>query len=114
MTALKRKLRSQQGETLVELLASILIASLSVAMLLGGVAVSANLSRQADTSDKYFYETLTAAETRQTPVTESIRPFPVVQLTEVGTTTIELPINVYGGEGLYSYALDTASGGVDP
>ncbi len=108
MTVLKRKLRSQRGETLVEVLASILIAALSVAMLLGGVAVSSNLGRQADTSDEYFYETLTAAESRQTPVKDG-----TIALTE-GGASIDIPIQVYGGEGLYSYALDTAAGGVGP
>lgn len=104
MTALKRKLHSQRGETLVEILAAVLIASLSVAMLLGGVAVSANLGRQADTADQYFYETLTAAENRQTPVSEQ-----TIVLTERGTS-IAFPVQVYGGEGLYSYALDTTGG----
>lgn len=109
MTALKRKLRSQRGETLVEVLASILIASLSVAMLLGGVTVSVNLGKQADTADESFYDTLTSAETRQTPVTAGVSTSPVIKLTE-GGTTIEIPIQVYGGEGLYSYALDITAG----
>lgn len=108
MTGLKRKLRCQRGETLVEVLASILIASLSVAMLLGGVAVSFNLGRQADTADKYFYETLTAAESRQTPVLDGS-----VELTE-GGTSIRIPIQVYGDEGLYSYAFQPADGGTGP
>lgn len=104
MTALKTKLRSQRGETLVEVLASILIASLSVAMRMGGVVVSANLGRQADTTDEYFYQTLTEAENRQTPVTEGR-----VQLTENGTV-MHIPVQIYGGEGLYSYALVPAGG----
>ena len=108
MTALNTKLRSQQGETLVEVLASILIASLSVAMLLGGVAASTALGRQADTADEYFYETLTAAENRQTPVADG-----TVKLTENGIS-IEIPVQIYGGEGLYSYSLDTAVGGAGP
>ena len=86
-------------------LASILIASLSVAMLLGGVAASTALGRQADTADEYFYETLTAAENRQTPVADG-----TVKLTENGIS-IEIPVQIYGGEGLYSYSLDTAVGG---
>lgn len=111
MKSIKQKLRSQRGETLVEVLASILIASLSVAMLLGGVTVSANLGRQADTTDAYFYETLTAAEGHQTPLTETdgVSRSPYIQLTE-GGTTIDIPVQIYGGEGLYSYALDTGGG----
>ena len=108
MTALKAKLRSQRGETLVEVLASILVAALSVAMLLGGVAVSANLARQADKTDQHFYEALTAAETRQTPVTDGAAA-PGVTLTQ-GGTSVTIPVQVYGGEGLYSYALDAAGG----
>lgn len=104
MKSIKQKLGSQRGETLVEVLASILIASLSVAMLLGGVAVSANLGRQADTADAYFYETLTAAEMRQTPVANGS-----INLTEGGISRT-IPVRIYGGEGLYSYALNADGG----
>ena len=40
MKAMKNKLKSQKGETLVELLAAILISALSVALLMSGVAAS--------------------------------------------------------------------------
>lgn len=108
MRQLRAKLKSSRGETLVETLAAILIASLSVAMLLGGVTVSVRLGRHADETDAYFYETLTAAETRQTPAPDAAGS-PVVRIT-AGRTSIELPVQVYGGEGLYSYALDTGRG----
>lgn len=113
MKALKTKLRSQRGETLVEVLASILIASLSVALLLGGVAVSANLERQADQTDKYFYETLTAAESHTSAISTGVLA-PNIEVKENGIP-IKIPIHVYGGEGLYSYALNTTvEGGVTP
>lgn len=108
MTALKAKLRSQRGETLVEVLASILIASVSVAMLLGGVTVSVNLGRQADTADQYFYETLTAAESREVPVSTGTSA-PEIIIREGGKTTT-IPVQVYGDAGLYSYALDITAG----
>ena len=54
MKRCKAKLRSNQGETLVELLASVLIATLSVALLIGCVTASFQLGRQADQSDTYF------------------------------------------------------------
>lgn len=104
MKALNKKLRSQRGETLIEVLASILITTLSVALLLGGVAVSASLGRQADMSDQSFYEALTAAEQRQTPIANQS-----VTVTE-GGASVQIPVQVYGGQGLYSYALDTAGG----
>lgn len=111
MRQLRAKLKSSRGETLVETMAAVLIAALSVAMLLGGVTVSVRLGRHADETDAYFYETLTAAETRQTPVTDGVSS-PVVRITS-GGTSISLPVQVYGGEGLYSYALD-AGGGTGP
>lgn len=101
MKRCKTKLRSNRGETLVELLASILVATLSVALLIGCVTASFQLGRQADQSDTYFYQTLTAAEDRQTPLTDGI-----IQVTE-GGSLVSLPVQVYGDEGLYAYARKT-------
>ena len=42
-----KKLHNSQGETLVEVLSSILIASLSVALLFGCVMASAGMDREA-------------------------------------------------------------------
>ena len=101
MKRCKTKLRSNRGETLVELLASILVATLSVALLIGCVTASFQLGRQADQSDTYFYQTLTAAEDRQTPLTDGI-----IQVTE-GGSLVSLPVQVYGDEDLYAYARKT-------
>ena len=101
MKRCKTKLRSNRGETLVELLASILVATLSVALLIGCVTASFQLGRQADQSDSYFYQTLTAAEDRQIPLTDGI-----IQVTE-GGSLVSLPVQVYGDEGLYAYARKT-------
>lgn len=101
MKRCKAKLSSNQGETLVELLASILVATLSVALLIGCVTASFQLGRQADQSDSYFYQTLTAAEDRQTPLTDGI-----IQVTE-GGSLVSLPVQVYGDEDLYAYARKT-------
>lgn len=112
MKALKKKLRGQRGETLVEVLASVLIASLSVALLMGGVTVSVNLGRQADGADAAFYETLTKAEKRDDPVTAGIDPNPSLLVAEDGTLLSDsIPVQVYGGEGLYAYAREAAGGG---
>lgn len=106
MKRCKTKLRSNQGETLVELLASVLVATLSVALLIGCVTASFQLGRQADQSDSYFYQTLTAAEDRQTPLTDGISPSPAIQVAE-GGSLVSLPVLVYGDEGLYAYARKT-------
>ena len=107
MKAIKRKLRGQRGETLVEVLASILVASLSVVLLLGGVAVSVNINRQADAADNAFYENLTTVESRTgTPKSGTIT-------IAGGAASISIPVRVYGGEDLWSYALDTSGEGGD-
>ena len=112
MKQIKAKLHSCRGESLVEVLASILIATLSVGLLLGGIAVSANLERHADQSDENFYQTLNAAEERQTPVKEGVALSPDIQISE-GGTSIQIPICIYGDEGLWSYGLNATPKGGD-
>lgn len=111
MNRLFSKLNSQRGETLVELMASILISTLSVGLLLGAVAASFNLNRQAQKADETFYTALTAAEARTTPAAGGAAESPQVTITETGGPSISLDIDVYGGEGLWSYALDTGGEG---
>lgn len=101
----RRRLASDRGETLVEVLAAVLVASLSVALLMGGVNASVALGRQADRSDTEFYEVLTQAEARTGPgATGGVK---VAQ----GGTEVSIPVLLYGDEGLYAYALDPGGGG---
>ena len=103
----REKILNSRGETLVETLAAILIAVLSVALLLGSVTASGQLARQADQSDKSFFTTLTEAENREAPLTISDGN-PQVTITE-GAKTATIPVQVYGGEELYSYARQAAT-----
>lgn len=109
----REKILNSRGETLVETLAAILIAVLSVALLLGSVTASGQLARQADQSDTSFFETLTNAEDRGTPLTEGVASSPEVKIKESGTE-VTIPVQVYGGEDLYSYARKDPSGGEAP
>lgn len=87
------KLKSQRGETLVETMASIVIAALSVALLFTCVMAASQINRMAREADEAYYADLTAAET-QAAVAKS------------GTIKIsEKPfdISLYGGEGMYSF-----------
>ena len=91
---MEKKLRGSGGETLVEVLASILIGALSVALLFGSIMASANITRQAQNSDEDYYKNLSAAEARTAPG-------------ENGTLTVNdssLDITIYGGGGTWSYA----------
>ncbi|MDR3767604.1 MAG: hypothetical protein Q3Y08_11335 [Butyricicoccus sp.] len=113
MKQCKAKLASNRGETLVETLAAILVATLSVALLIGSVTASFQLGRQADQSDAYFYQTLTAAENRENPTTDGVSSSPTVRVTE-GGTTVTLDVQVYGDEGLYAYARNADADGDTP
>lgn len=101
MKKVQRKLRSKKGETLVEVIAAILICVLSVSLLMGGVAASAAINKSAESTDQMFYETLSQAETKQTPL--SIEDAKVVIEEDLMET--EVPIKLYGGEGMYSYGI---------
>lgn len=106
MKQLRAKLNSSRGETLVELMAAILVAALSVGLLLGCVTASVNLNRQAKETDGSFYQDLTAAEAQRSPVRTG-----QVSVTEDGQT-VDLPVQVYGSGELWSYALvPTPAGG---
>ena len=107
----RRKDLNSRGETLVETLAAILIAVLSVTLLVGSVTASSNLARQADQSDTSFFETLTSAEDREAALTASdgVSGSPTVTITEGVSKTATIPVQVYGGEDLYSYARQAAT-----
>ena len=96
---MKRKWRDARGETLVEVLASILIASLSVTLLFGCVMASSNMDRDAQERDREHYAALTAAEAQSGTGTSGT----VKIQNENNSAEGSLSIEIYGGTGLYSY-----------
>lgn len=97
------KLKSQRGETLVETMASIVIAALSVALLFTCVMAASQINRMAREADEAYYKALTAAEEQ----TDAVPPDGTVKIAGGGHENT-FPISLYGGEGLYSYALKGA------
>lgn len=102
-----KKLRNNRGETLVEVLASILIASLSVALLFSCVAASSNMDRRAKELDADHYKYLSAAEERSgtstpaevTVTNEAITdPFDSTKKLSAGVS-----VEIYGGAMMYAY-----------
>lgn len=91
-----KKLHSSRGETLVEVLASILVASLSVALLFSCVIASSTADVKVKEVDDTYYAALNDAG-KQVGT-----PAATAKITVNGT---ELPGNysVYGGAGVYSY-----------
>lgn len=94
------KLENHKGETLVELLASILICVISISLLMSGIAISVKINKNANLNDQSFYEILSSAERKQTPLPGT---FKVV--IEENLRIIEVPVYLYGGEGMYSYEI---------
>lgn len=95
-----KKLHDSRGETLVEVLASILIASLSVALLFGCIMASSSMDRKAGELDGKHYEALTAAEAQE----DTEAPAGKVKVTNAKNSKEKnLDIKIYGGEGMYSY-----------
>lgn len=114
---MKGKWNDNRGETLVEVLASVLICSLSVALLFSMVMASGNMDKSAKEADKIFNESLSAAEERTavTDETGAVVPPPVSSGAEVTVRNTadpdedsykaKPPVKFYGGRGAVSYAL---------
>lgn len=98
------KLRNNKGETLVEVLASIVIASLSVALLFGCIMGSSGMDKTAREADEPYYKALSAAEARKTggqtaqvAITKA-RPTGPAPSPDVAQT-----VTIFGEDGVYSY-----------
>lgn len=101
---MRKKLRERRGETLVELLASILIGALSAALLAGGIAASTRLDLDARNLDKTYYQQLTAAEARTGPAL----PGAVEVVNTQNDLKSAIPVNVWGGGRAWSYSWEGA------
>ena len=102
------KWRDERGETLVEVVASVLIMTLSVLLLFSAVMVSVRINKSAKGSDEEFYSALNAAEGQSTPAPTGIVPtgskVTVKQEQPASAaTSVEVEVDFYGGEGALSY-----------
>ncbi len=114
---MKRKLRDIRGETLVEVLASILIAALSVALLFSAVLASARMARRAEQTDGTFHASLRAAEEQAGTDVVTVPDEAKVTVKNKDPFVIgapELPVTFFGGKGVVSYALSADKGGKGP
>lgn len=103
------KLQGKTGETLVEMMASIVIASLAVALLFSAVMVTAKMDRRSKKADEEYYEALSAAEIRKNGPEET-EWAGTVTVTGSGAAVKEMDILFYGGNGIYAYGPAGGSG----
>ena len=123
------KLRNSRGETLVEVLVSVLVCALSITLLAGAVTASANIDLRAQAADTEYYTALSKAERQsRTPAggsseADTYNSLPgetKVSVTSGGGGSVEIEpdatskLYFYGTERLLSYAIDKPEPAPDP
>lgn len=125
---MREKLRNSRGETLVEVLVSVLVCALSITLLAGAVTASANIDLRAQAADTEYYTALSKAERQsRTPAGGSSEADTYNSLpgeTKVSVTSgggsVEIEpdatskLYFYGTERLLSYAIDKPEPAPDP
>ena len=100
---MKKTLRNNRGETLIEVLASILVATLSVALLFTCVMASSQMERSVQKKDAAHYDALTAAEAQETSVVDGTVSIARVDSSDSVVATAAPSVDIYGGEEMFSY-----------
>ncbi len=109
---MREKLKSSRGETLVEVLASVLVCALSIALLAGAVSASVRIDLQAQAADSEYYEVLSQAEAQsfdrrlETLFGQNVLPGVKISVVNNGSDPSRKLLNVYfyGNDRLFSYA----------
>lgn len=97
---MRRKLRSKKGESLVEVMAAILIVALSVTMLYTLLMSASAMNKRARTLSEQYQQELNTAEERANPTSGTVT---------VGTESVDVTFYAAGDDGaLTAY---TAEGG---
>lgn len=129
---MKEKLRSSRGETLVEVLASVLVCALSIILLVGAVTASTNIDLRAQSADAEYYDALSRAERQSkepvpsadgAPKADTYESLPggtKVSVVSSSGGSVEIKpgeaskLYFYGTERLLSYAIDKPEPSPDP
>lgn len=107
--AMTEKWGDERGETLIEVVASVLIMTLAVLLLFSAGMVSVRFNKEARNLDEKFYSALNAAEAQSTIAPDSIVPAGSSKVTVEQTlpvpaeAPVEVDVGFYGGEGVLSY-----------
>lgn len=112
MERIRGKLKSTRGESLVELLASVLIGGLSVTLLAAMIMTSARMNDSVQKSDEEYYENLAHAEAQDVSAVTVGGTGGVgnVKVSSDGLN-VDVPVTYYGGEGVLSYSMKPPAGG---
>lgn len=106
-----KKLQNQRGETLVETLVSIVIATLSIAMVASASVVASQIIQTGRAEQNDFSAAVQAAETKNAAVAQAVVTASEVSVGADGAvvavpsaTSGTVAVQVYGAEDIYSYA----------
>lgn len=106
---MRKKLKQQKGETLVESLVALLIATLSVMMLTAAITGSARVNKQNRDSDKSYAGDLKKVESYDSTPGNMVETGLVFDFND--GSPIEIIVELYGGTGkLASYKAKEDSG----
>ncbi len=117
---MRDKLRDDRGETLVEVLAAILVCTLSISLLFGAIMTSSSIDSRTQELDEQYYQDLTRAE-RQRAGTGT-DPGDVYSNAATDAVTVKVKsgtgrekdvtgkLNFYGSDRLLSYAFSEGTG----
>ena len=101
------KIKSQSGETLVEMLVSLAIMGLSVAMMVAMIITSTRITEQATEKDKKYRDQLSAAEVQSAGESDVTEEAWTVKIeSSGGGTTNSVTVSVKG----YYYSDDSVTG----
>lgn len=113
MKNLLKKLRSARGESLVEVLAAVLICTLSVLLLATSAMAAARMNRAARDRDGSYYAALNYAESRgaaapdmsvDTASAPTVTAGTVTVAEKAGSGSASVSVLYYGGSGVWSFA----------
>lgn len=116
MKRIVKKLRNVRGESLVEVLAAVLVCTLSVLLLASGAMAAARMNRAARDHDGSYYAALNYAESRgasapdpdAAPASAPTATAGTVTVAEKsGTGSVSVSVLYYGGSGVWSFAAVT-------
>ncbi len=102
MKKIARKLRSRRGETLTEMLVSIVILGLSIAMMATMIITSTKITERSTAKDREYQDQLSAAEAQET----SSATGNVTIEDSLGVKKVDIQVDIFGEEGeLKSYKI---------
>lgn len=98
------KLRNNRGETLIEVLASVLTVALSLALLFSYIQTSYNIeSPKTQAIDEAHYNAINGAEHGDLPINEAGTGWSIRITDRDDNELANIDVNMYGGDGVFSY-----------